>query len=163
MADTIESALTRARFEAFYNGVRERVGAAIREATGAEGVLSCRFTHVYPDGPAPYFTFFARGTACGDSPAGQANMLARWRDIKRAANAAVTDLGGTITHHHAVGRDHRPAGYDQQSPPLFRAAFAAARRTLDPQGLMNPGVLIDTPHRGAAVRGVMHSTPPDGN
>jgi alkyldihydroxyacetonephosphate synthase len=90
-------------------------------------------------------------------------MLARWRDIKLAANAAVTDLGGTITHHHAVGRDHRPAGYDDQVPPLFRAAFAAARRTLDPQGLMNPGVLLDTPQRGAVARGVMSGTDQEGH
>jgi alkyldihydroxyacetonephosphate synthase len=158
MADTFETAITWDRFEAFYAGVRERVGTAIRKATGAEGALSCRFTHVYPDGPAPYFTFFARGTASSGSRAGLANMLARWRDIKLAANAAVTGLGGTVTHHHAVGRDHRPAGYDEQAPPLFRAAFAGARRALDPRGLMNPGVLIDTPERGAVARGVMYTT-----
>jgi alkyldihydroxyacetonephosphate synthase len=84
-----------------------------------------------------------------------ASMLARWREIKLAANEAVTSLGGTITHHHAVGRDHRPSGYDTQAPALFRAAFAGARRVLDPQGTMNPGVLIDTPARGAVGGGVM--------
>jgi alkyldihydroxyacetonephosphate synthase len=163
MADTFETAITWDRFEAFYSGVRERVGTAIRQATGAEGLLSCRFTHVYPDGPAPYFTFYARGTGSGDNPAGQADMLARWRDIKQAANAAVTDLGGTITHHHAVGRDHRPSGYDEQVPPLFRAAYAAARGALDPQGLMNPGVLLDTPQRGAVGGGVMSGADHDRN
>jgi len=163
MADTFETAVTWDHFEAFYAGVRARVGKAIREATGAEGVLSCRFTHVYPDGPAPYFTFYARGTGSGDTRAGQANMLARWRDIKLAANAAVTDLGGTITHHHAVGRDHRPSGYDKQASPLFRAAFGAARHTLDPRGLMNPGVLMDTPQRGAVACGVLSGTDQDGH
>lgn len=158
MADTFETAITWDRFAEFYAGVRERVGATIRKATGADGVLSCRFTHVYPDGPAPYFTFYARGTTDASTAPGLGNMLDRWRDIKLAANAAVTGLGGTITHHHAVGRDHRPAGYDDQAAPLFREAFAAARQALDPEGIMNPGVLIDTPARGAVARGVMQAS-----
>lgn len=161
IADTFETAVTWDRFEEFYAGVGERVSAAIRQATGTEGVLGCRFTHVYPDGPAPYFTFFARGTKAGGTPAGLANMLARWRDVKREANAAVTGLGGTVTHHHAVGRDHRPSGYDDQAPPLFREALAGARRALDPHSIMNPGVLIDSPARGARARGVMHAARAD--
>lgn len=154
IADTFESAVTWDRFEAFYAGVRESVGRAIREATGHHGWLSCRFTHVYPDGPAPYFTFYALGTASGDMAA----MLDRWREIKLAANEAVTELGGTVTHHHAVGRDHRFRGYDRQAPELFRRAFAAARRELDPAGMMNPGVLIDTPRRGAVAGGVLRGS-----
>ncbi|MCB1677175.1 MAG: FAD-binding oxidoreductase [Halioglobus sp.] len=154
IADTFESAITWDRFEGFYAAVRERLASAIRTATGADGIVSCRFTHIYPDGPAPYFTFYARGTKNGD----MVSMLARWRDIKLAANAAVTDLGGTVTHHHAVGRDHRPAGYDRQVPHLFRTAFAGARQVLDPAGLMNPGVLIDTPLRGATCGGVLRGT-----
>lgn len=151
MADTFETAITWDRFDAFYGGVRAALARAIREATGADGLLSCRFTHIYPDGPAPYFTFYARGTDQGDMQA----MLDRWRHIKRAANAAVTGLGGTVTHHHAVGRDHRPAGYDEQVPVLFREAFAGARAVLDPHGMMNPGVLVDTPSRGAIAGGVL--------
>jgi alkyldihydroxyacetonephosphate synthase len=119
--------------------------------TGTEALLSCRFTHIYPDGPAPYFTFYAIGSSEGD----MASMLARWREIKLAANDAVTSLGGTVTHHHAVGRDHRPLGYDQQVPALFRQAFAGARRELDPTGMMNPGVLVDTPQRAATVGGIL--------
>jgi alkyldihydroxyacetonephosphate synthase len=161
MADTFETAVTWDHFADFYAGVRERVGKAIREATGKDGILSCRFTHIYPDGPAPYFTFYARGTRSGGTLSGLRNMLARWRDIKLAANAAVTRLSGTVTHHHAVGRDHRPAGYDDQVPPLFRKAFAGARQALDPQGMMNPGVLIDTPARRAVARGVMWRPDPD--
>ena len=150
IADTFETAITWDRFEAFYEGVRTRMAKVLREVTGADCTLSCRFTHIYPDGPAPYFTFYAVGSNTGD----MASMLARWRDIKLAANEAVTSLGGTVTHHHAVGRDHRPSGYDTQSPPLFREAFAGARQVLDPQGMMNPGVLIDTPARGAGLGGV---------
>jgi alkyldihydroxyacetonephosphate synthase len=115
--------------------------------------VTCRFTHVYPDGPAPYFTVFALGSDSGDMGA----MLGRWREFKLAANEVVTALGGTVTHHHAVGRDHRPAGYDNQAPGLFREAFAGARRALDPKGMMNPGVLIDSPGRGATAGGILRA------
>ena len=151
IADTFETAITWDCFEEFYAGVRERVGGVLRELSGASAMLSCRFTHIYPDGPAPYFTFYAVGSRDGD----MASMLDRWRDIKLAANEVVVGLGGTVTHHHAVGRDHRPGGYDEQAPVLFREAYRGARRVLDPAGIMNPGVLIDTPERGAVCGGVL--------
>ncbi len=153
MVDTFETAITWDRFDAFYAGVRERVGGALAEITGGDAVLSCRFTHVYPDGPAPYFTFYAVGSRERD----MASMLARWREVKLAANEAVTALGGTVTHHHAVGRDHRYRGYDEQVPPLFRDAFAGAKGRLDPAGVMNPGVLLDLPGRGAVAGGILGS------
>jgi len=115
IVDTFESAIPWSDFEGFYEGVRDRVGRAIEEVTGQRTAISCRFTHIYPDGPAPYFTFLAVGTDRGDL----ASALSRWREIKIASNEAVVDLGGTITHHHAVGRDHRP-GYERQTSPLFR-------------------------------------------
>jgi alkyldihydroxyacetonephosphate synthase len=114
--------------------VKAATEMAIREATGLPGQVTCRFTHVYPDGPAPYFTFYALGRHGG--------LIDQWHAIKRAASDTLVAAGGTITHHHAVGRDHRP-WYDQQRPALFAAALAAAKRALDPQGLLNPGVLID--------------------
>jgi alkyldihydroxyacetonephosphate synthase len=96
--------------------------------------VTCRFTHVYPDGPAPYFTVHARGR--------HGELLSQWGTIKSAASEALIAAGGTITHHHAVGRDHRP-WYDNQRPDLFAAMLRAAKRAVDPQGLLNPGVLID--------------------
>ena len=153
IVDTFETSITWDRFDEFYAGVLERVGKVLREVSGAEPMLSCRFTHVYPDGPAPYFTYYCMGTDSGD----MASMLDRWRTIKLAANEVVTSLGGTVTHHHAVGRDHRPQGYDQQVPELFRQAFAGARQVLDPTGMMNPGVLIDTPARGATTGGALRA------
>ena len=153
IVDTFETAITWDRFDAFYAGVRERMGKVLRELGGENTILSCRFTHVYPDGPAPYFTFYALGSSAGD----MGSLLSKWREIKLAANEAVTSLGGTVTHHHAVGRDHRPLGYDDQAPPLFREAFAGARARLDPQGMMNPGVLIDTPARGATTGGILRT------
>ncbi len=135
--DTFETAITWDRFDGFYESVKERVGAAIERCTGQEALLSCRLTHIYPDGPAPYFTF----AACGSGDASVASALAAWRDIKQAANAAVVDLGGTITHHHAVGRDHR-SGYDVEVPDLYRQMLGAAKHSVDPTGILNPGVLL---------------------
>lgn len=151
IADTFETSITWDKFDDFYAGIRKRMIKVIEEVTGADAKLSCRFTHIYPDGPAPYFTFYALGSKTGD----MASMLAKWREIKLAASDIVTSLGGTVTHHHAVGRDHRPNGYDNQAPPLFSKAFAGARQVLDPKGMMNPGVLIDTPARGATAGGIL--------
>ena len=75
-------------------------------ATGRAGQVTCRFTHVYPDGPAPYFTFQALGR--------HGALLEQWTAIKTAASDALIAAGGTITHHHAVGRDHRP-WYDRSA------------------------------------------------
>jgi alkyldihydroxyacetonephosphate synthase len=136
--DTFETAITWDRFEAFYTAVKADVSAAIQRATGNEALLSCRFTHVYPDGPAPYFTLAVNGSTDGSV----ASALAAWRDIKAAANEAVTTHGGTITHHHAVGRDHR-SGYEREADPLFRRLLAAAKREVDPRAVLNPGVLFD--------------------
>ncbi len=148
--DTFETAVTWDRFEAFYNNVRQDVQAAIARATGQECMMSCRITHVYPDGLAPYFTIAAMGSASGDV----ASALAAWRDIKLAANAAVVGHGGTITHHHAVGRDHR-SGYEVEVPALFRQMLAGNKAVCDPGGILNPGVLFDGRGRTARANGAL--------
>lgn len=153
--DTFESAITWDRFEAFYDGVRHDVERAIAHVTGHARRLSCRFTHVYPDGPAPYFTFTARGSSSGDI----ASALARWREIKLACNEAVVRHGGTSTHHHAVGRDHRSA-YETEVPPLMRQAMAGAKAVFDPHGVMNPGVLFDPVGRPIGLSGVLAEATP---
>ena len=150
IVDTFESAVTWQGFAAFYDGVRSDVGEAIERITAHGGAVSCRITHVYPDGPAPYFTIAARGSDSGDL----ASALARWREIKRECNAAVIRHGGASTHHHAVGRDHRSA-YEQEVPALLRQALAGAKAVLDPQGVMNPGVLFDLPQRAVGASGVL--------
>jgi len=134
VADTFETAITWDRWPEFDAVVRERVSAALREVFGHEPLLSCRFTHVYPDGPAPYYTWSGQGR--------QGSEIAMWAEVKHAASEAIIDAGGTITHHHAVGRMHRPQ-YDRQRPDLFADALRAAKQSLDPDGLLNPGVLID--------------------
>jgi alkyldihydroxyacetonephosphate synthase len=129
LADTFETAITWDRFEAFHASVV----AATRAALGEPCRVTCRFTHVYPDGPAPYFTVLA--------PARRGDEEAQWWDMKRAASDAIIAAGGTITHHHAVGRDHRE-WYDRQRPDLFAAALRGAKAAVDPGGIMNPGVLL---------------------
>jgi len=133
VSETFETAITWDRFAAFHEGVRGATEDAVRRICGA-GRVSCRFTHVYPDGPAPYYTVIA--------PSRPDALLAQWAEIKQAASDAIIRLGGTITHHHAVGRDHRP-WYDRQRPEPFATALRAAKRALDPAGVLNPGVLID--------------------
>ena len=143
--DTFETAITWDRFRDFHDNVKAATEAAIVEATGRPGLVTCRFTHVYPDGPAPYFTFHGLGR--------HGALPEQWRHIKTAASDAVLAQGGTITHHHAVGRNHMP-WYVRQRPALFGAALAAAKAKLDPAGILNPGVLVPAPEsRGPAERG----------
>ena len=141
LSETFESAITWNRFEEFHADVMARTGQAVREVCGA-GSVTCRLTHVYPDGPAPYFTVVA--------PARRGAELEQWAAIKAAASDAVLAGGGTITHHHAVGRDHR-TWYDRQRPEPFAAALRAAKLELDPAGALNPGVLVDTFATKAAI------------
>ena len=133
VAETFETAVTWDRFQAFHRGVMSAVREAVERVCGA-GTVACRFTHVYPDGPAPYYSVLA--------PARWGSELEQWSEIKAAAAEAILALGGTITHHHAVGRDHRP-WYDRQRPDPFARALGAAKAELDPSGILNPGVLID--------------------
>jgi alkyldihydroxyacetonephosphate synthase len=133
LSETFETAVTWERFPAFH----ERVMSAARAAAeGVSGVahVSCRFTHIYPDGPAPYYTVLA--------PAQRGEEVEQWAAIKAAVSEVLLAEGATITHHHAIGRDHRP-WYDRQRPDPFAAALRGAKAAVDPRGIMNPGVLID--------------------
>ncbi|HYJ22252.1 MAG TPA: FAD-binding oxidoreductase [Solirubrobacterales bacterium] len=140
LSETFETAVTWDRFEEFRASVMAAARKAVGEVSGAPADgpgaprVSCRFTHVYPDGVAPYFTVLA--------PAVRGGEVEQWDEIKAAVSEALIDGGGTITHHHAVGRDHRP-WYDRQRPAPFAAALRAAKAELDPAAILNPGVLID--------------------
>lgn len=135
IADTFETAITWDRLPDFHRDVKAATEDAIRRATGRPGHVTCRFTHAYPDGVAPYFTFHGRAPEGGGA-------LEAWRAIKEAASDALLEAGGTITHHHAVGRDHMP-WYVRQRPEAFGRVVAAAKRELDPAGIMNPGVIVE--------------------
>ncbi|GAA4673064.1 FAD-binding oxidoreductase [Streptomyces chumphonensis] len=132
IVETFETACTWDRFDALHHAITEAATGALRAVAGA-GVVTCRFTHVYPDGPAPYYGVYAPGR--------WGSTVAQWDEIKAAVSEAIVAHGGTITHHHAVGRDHRP-WYDRQRPDPFAAALTAAKSALDPAGILNPGVLL---------------------
>ena len=140
LSETFETAITWDRFEEFHANVISVAQKVVAEVCGVspdgEGAprISCRRTHVYPDGAAPYFTVLA--------PARRGSEVQQWDEIKAAVSEALVVGGGTITHHHAVGRDHRP-WYDRQRPDAFARAMIATKSELDPEGLLNPGVLID--------------------
>jgi alkyldihydroxyacetonephosphate synthase len=141
LAETFETAITWDRFARFHEQVKASGEQALREVCGDGGRVTARFTHVYADGPAVYFTAIA--------PARRGEEVGQWAAVKRAVSDAILAEGGTITHHHAVGRDHRP-WYDEQRPDPFAAALAGAKAAVDPHAIMNPGVLID-PVAGAPI------------
>jgi alkyldihydroxyacetonephosphate synthase len=143
LAETFETAITWERFEGFHARVKQSAEETVREVCGDGGRVTARFTHVYPDGPAVYFTVIA--------PARRGEEVEQWAQVKAAVSDAIIAEGGTITHHHAVGRDHRP-WYDRQRPQPFAAALAGAKSAVDPQGVMNPGVLIDPAMPAASAR-----------
>ncbi|HXZ84408.1 MAG TPA: FAD-binding oxidoreductase [Myxococcota bacterium] len=133
LAETFETAITWDRFERLHQRVMAEVKDALVRVYGA-GTITCRFTHVYPDGPAPYYSLLA--------PARRGSELEQWDEVKRVASEILAAEGATITHHHAVGRDHRP-WYDRQRPEGFARALRAAKAALDPAWVLNPGVLFD--------------------
>jgi alkyldihydroxyacetonephosphate synthase len=126
IVETFETACTWSAFPGLHAAVVEAVA-------GAGGVVACRFTHVYPDGPAPYFTVYAAGRRGAE--------VEQWDQLKAQVSDAILAHGGTITHHHAVGRDHRP-WYDRERPDPFALALRAAKSALDPHNILNPGVLL---------------------
>ena len=133
--DTFETSITWERANTFIEEIKRDIAKTIAEISGKPCLVTCRITHSYPDGLAPYFTFAAFATS--------STMIEIWKEIKLATNAICIAKGGTVTHHHAVGRDHRPNGYDNQRPDLFKDVLTAAKFKVDPNGIMNPGVLID--------------------
>ena len=133
IAETFETACTWDQFETLHAAITHAAQDAINRVCGS-GLITCRFTHVYPDGPAPYYGIYAPGR--------WGSLVAQWDEIKAAVSEAIIANGGTITHHHAVGRDHRPS-YDAQRPDVFAQALGAAKRTLDPALILNPGVSLE--------------------
>lgn len=131
IVETFETACPWDRFEELHSAITA-AAYGVMATLGAPGVLTCRFTHVYPDGPAPYYGVYASGR--------WGSLVPMWDELKAGVSEAIAAHGGTITHHHAVGRDHVP-WYERQRPEPFGAALRAAKAVLDPGGILNPGVL----------------------
>ena len=107
------------------------------------------FPFVSLGGPAPCFTFYCVADTTGDL----GKALEKWKQLKRISMEVLAEQGATVTHHHAVGRDHR-FGYEQQTSPLFRQTLAAGKQFLDPHGILNPGALIDPQDKTIGITGV---------
>ncbi|MBZ2167339.1 FAD-binding oxidoreductase [Marinobacter sp. F4216] len=135
IVETFETAITWDKFEHFNARILAAAEHAIERLCG-KGFVTCRFTHLYPDGPAPYYTVMAQGNGTDD--------LQRWDEIKREVSDVIINEGGTITHHHAVGKDHREH-YLRQASPLFISMLENAKTSVDPEQILNPGVLLKSP------------------
>ncbi|OLZ74697.1 FAD-binding oxidoreductase [Streptomyces sp. IMTB 2501] len=132
-AETLETAAFWSRIPDLYTAVRTALTDTLTEA-GTPPLVMCHISHVYENGASLYFTVVS---AQGEDP------VAHWTPAKHAANEAVLAAGGTISHHHGVGTDHRD-WYVREAGPLGIAALRAVKRSLDPEGLLNPGVLLPT-------------------
>jgi FAD/FMN-containing dehydrogenase len=149
LAETFESAVTWDAFPAFHENVLGAAEQAVRRECG-RGIVMCRLAFAYPDGAAPYYTLLA--------PARRGEEVAQWDAVKKAASDAVLAAGGTITHHHAVGRDHR-SWYERQRPEPFGRALRGAKTAVDPHGILNPGVLLPPSAGGTEPGGRAWPTP----
>jgi alkyldihydroxyacetonephosphate synthase len=132
LVDTLETATNWSNLAGLYAAVTEALRNTLAER-GTPPLVMCHVSHLYRSGASLYFTFFAPQDA--EAP------LDQWRAAKRAASDAIMATGGTITHHHAVGRDHAPwmrAEVGELGLELLRAA----KERLDPAGIMNPGKLL---------------------
>ncbi|MFJ4616905.1 FAD-binding oxidoreductase [Streptomyces sp. NPDC088812] len=133
LAETLETAAFWSRLPELYAAVRNALTSTLTDA-GTPPLVMCHISHVYENGASLYFTVVS---AQGDDP------LAHWTRAKHAANDAILAAGGTISHHHGVGADHRD-WYAREAGPLAVDALRAVKRRLDPAGVLNPGVLLPT-------------------
>jgi alkyldihydroxyacetonephosphate synthase len=131
LVDTLETAATWSDLDGVYRAAREALRAALADR-GTPPLVMCHVSHLYRSGASLYFTFLARQ---------EDDALAQWRAAKQAASDAIVAAGGTITHHHAVGRDHA-RWMRAEVGEMGLALIRAAKERLDPAGVMNPGKLL---------------------
>ena len=128
LVETLETATFWSNREALYAGVK----SALESSLGQGTLVLCHISHVYETGCSLYFTVAAKEGA---------DPLAQWQDAKAAASDAIVAAGATITHHHAVGTDHKP-WLEPEIGELGVSVLRAVKADLDPTGVLNPGVLI---------------------
>ncbi|SEG07869.1 alkyldihydroxyacetonephosphate synthase [Thermomonospora echinospora] len=133
-AETLETAAFWSKIPALYDAVRRALTDTLT-AGGTPPVVMCHISHVYPAGASLYFTVVS---------AQGADAVTHWLRAKRAAGDAIVAAGGTISHHHGVGTDHRP-WYATEIGLLAVDVLHAVKERLDPAGILNPGVLLPTP------------------
>ena len=132
MVETLETSQTWSRLGDLHGAVGDAIRRALDEQ-GTPGIVWCHLSHAYPDGASLYFTFISRRRPGAE--------LEQWRQVKRAACEAIVANGATITHHHAVGRDHAPY-MEAEVGATGLEALRAVKERLDPAGIMNPGKLL---------------------
>jgi alkyldihydroxyacetonephosphate synthase len=132
MVETLETATQWSNVQRLHRQVGRAIAGEL-EAQGTPGLVMCHVSHLYETGASLYFTFIARQR--------ESEELAQWRAVKTAASRAIVSGGGTITHHHAIGRDHAPWMRDEVGSEGV-AALRALKSELDPNGIMNPGKLL---------------------
>jgi alkyldihydroxyacetonephosphate synthase len=132
MVETLETSHAWSRLAELHAAVSAAIGGSLAEQ-GTPGLVWCHLSHAYADGASLYFTFVARRRAGAE--------LEQWRQVKRAACDAIVARGGTITHHHAVGRDHAPY-MEAEVGRTGLEVLRAVKAQLDPTGIMNPGKLL---------------------
>jgi alkyldihydroxyacetonephosphate synthase len=132
MVETLETATRWSNVEALHGHVQRAIHESLH-ACATPGLVMCHVSHLYETGASLYFTFIASQK--------EGDELAQWQAVKAAASAAISHGGGTITHHHAVGRDHAP-WMEHEISREGVSALHALKAELDPQGIMNPGKLL---------------------
>lgn len=135
LCETLETATVWESIPALRNAVSEAIRAGFA-AQGAKSLVLCHVSHVYPTGAALYFTVVGNLRAASSDEA-----LAQWDAIKTRVNDTILDHGGTISHHHGVGRDHAPWLAKEIGDGGIRI-LRAVKTELDPTAIMNPGALI---------------------
>jgi alkyldihydroxyacetonephosphate synthase len=132
MVETLETATQWSRLLELHREVSRAIAGALA-GQGTPGLVMCHISHLYETGASLYFTFLARQR--------EGQEIAQWQAVKQAAGEAILGYGGTITHHHAVGRDH--AGWiEREIGVQGLLALRALKAQLDPAGIMNPGKLL---------------------
>ena len=136
LVDTLETAATWSNLTSVYEAMTAALKNAIAATDGGPGAVLTHVSHAYPYGASLYSTFLGRQTS-SDPLENQE----QWRTIKRETTEAILVAGGTLTHHHGVGRDHAP-WLEEEIGPVAMQALRALKQTFDPVGIMNPGVLL---------------------
>ncbi len=132
MVETLETATQWSNLSSLHRAVTAAIEGGLRDC-GTPGLVMCHVSHVYESGASLYFTFIARQK--------EGQEIDQWRTVKEAASGAIVEGGGTITHHHAVGRDHAP-WLEREIGPGGIEVLRALKDRLDPAGIMNPGKLL---------------------
>lgn len=135
LVNTLETAIPWDRFPKFYQAMNSKFEEVVSKVCGG-GRMTCRITHVYADGPAPYFTIIANGTTQPEDLRKE-----QWLKIKAALTEVMVEHGATSTHHHAVGKVHA-AHFAKERGAMFEDSLRALKQMHDPKGILNPDVLI---------------------